>query len=424
MQLREDSPPSVGHTRCGWHALMCYSTMSFVAFSVTIVGLTMEELAPLAGVDGPLDLHQVYFGRGAGALGGTLLGGWLCDRFPMKVVMSVCIVWASLGSAMVPMVARAGTQLLSAYWGLISLATSALASSTVTAACSAFPGAQVAPVLSGCAMSIALAAAVLPLLLWPWRGDAVAEYSVVACCGFPVLAIVQISAFPARRSQHSVSAGGEPKASASGKHKRIKDWLVAYLAGAAQLVIQGSNTALVQWLTYFAKHELHEQKGATLLVTTFQSAVTAGCFLAACYQPYFVLWGLARGQFALVVAGLVAWAQCADTLATAMLATVWYGFVGGPTLTCCSALYNQYTEPTASQLAIISLGSNLGANLGPAAMGYAMKKYGASVLPVALLATNGLVLVGFLSVDGSSICCRGKVRSQMDRLQESLTLTA
>ncbi|CAE8609780.1 unnamed protein product, partial [Polarella glacialis] len=99
------------------------------------------ELADRVGEPNPLELHNVFLGRGIGAVIGTLLGGWLSDRSPIKRAMCCCIGFSACSVAAVPIVASyQSVRLLAFCFALIGMSGSALVSFTVAAACWSFPG--------------------------------------------------------------------------------------------------------------------------------------------------------------------------------------------------------------------------------------------------------------------------------------------
>merc|ERR1712048_744785 len=98
------------------------------------------------------------------------------------------------------------------------------------------------------------------------------------------------------------------------------------------------------------------------------------------------------GQLGLTCVGVSVWSNFETSHSACALAVVWYGFVAGPTLSYCSSLFNHYTKPSGSQLAVINLGSNLGNSVGPFVCGNLIHTYGTMVLVEFVFATNFAVL--------------------------------
>eukprot|EP00927_Polykrikos_kofoidii_P081167 TRINITY_DN78334_c0_g1_i1.p1 TRINITY_DN78334_c0_g1~~TRINITY_DN78334_c0_g1_i1.p1 ORF type:complete len:460 (-),score=68.42 TRINITY_DN78334_c0_g1_i1:67-1404(-) len=387
-------------TRSRVRAWSFYAALGYVSVTVVVIGLTMDDLAESMGFEGKhasLELHPVFLGRMFGALGGTLLGGLLCDFVPIKLMMSCCIILSSLTLASIPLVALWGLWPLIVCFGVLGIVGAALVCSATTAACWAFPGKRVGPVLSGCAAAYGISSSILPCLLPLLRGSVSLQFAASGACALPALVLVFASSAP----EKPVQIGGNG-CNGSGGHRSSRhpagDWAMACLAAFAQLLLQGTNASLIVWLVSFGKMEVNMGDAADVLVSVLQGGVTIGSLVAMRYQRHFNLLDLACLQLALVTTGAGAWFTQSSSAIAAFVAVTWYGVIGGSTLGYCSALYNQYTTPSGAQLSLVNLGSNCGSGLGPFVTGVVMKRYGPLALVATVFVGSGLVLVGMVIV--------------------------
>lgn len=382
-------------------AWTCYAALGYTALTVTIVGLTLPDLAERVGSGDPLALRVVFLGRGAGAVAGTILGGWLCDhgdKLPLKITMSLCVVASSLAVAAAPLLAaHAGVEALVADFVALGLSGSALVCCTVSAACWAFPGEQAAPVLQGCQCAFGISSAVLPVVLLPLRWNGVAEYGAVALGAVPALLLLCLSSSPEKPE------GGKRGSARAAGVSAAFCWFVAVQLSLAQFLLQGTNSSLIAYLVLFGTENASMSDGdARLLVAVLQGSSTAGSLLAMRYQAKFRLLDLACLQLAIAVIGIAAWVALPCTAGVTLAGVGFIGFVVGPTLSYCSALFNQYTTPSGNQLAVINLGSNLGATIAPFLVGALLDRYGTSALPWSVLSAIGTVLLGMASAKAVS----------------------
>lgn len=338
------------------------------------MGLSLADLSVRAGLESPLQLRVIFLGRGGGAVLGTFLGGWLCDRASVKVAMAGCILASAISVAMVPFAAMwrfGGVGALVATFAAVGLAGSAVVTCAVTVACWAFHGQSenhmVGPILQGCACAFGIAGAVLPICLLPAHGDAKLMYTGVAAAALAPLGLLLCSEAPSR-----------PKQRAEDRRSSLATWTVALLAASAQFLLQGSFSSMVNFLVTFAQSQGQALSAASLLVSVVQAFATLGSLVTMSYGSCPLL-DLACMQLLLATAATSCWALSTNLSLTWLAAAV-YGFSAGPTLSYCNALFNEYTTPTAQQLALISLGTNLGASWSPFVFGRFMAEYGASSL--------------------------------------------
>merc|ERR1712038_1224431 len=134
-------------------------------------------------------------------------------------------------------------------------------------------------------------------------------------------------------SRRSSKTGFKP-----GMATAIHEWLLVLVTAVAQLLLQGANASLVQWLAAFGALKLSNAEVAPMLVTVFQASVTLGNLAAAQYQQWFQLWNLAIIQIALVAVGAALWWPLAYLTKASFVAVAWYGLVGGPTVTYFNTL--------------------------------------------------------------------------------------
>jgi len=330
---------------------------------------------------------------------GTVLGGWLCDVVPMKLLMSSCVVVSLVSLFALPHVAvHWGLDALLVDFTLLGLSGAALVCSSTTALCWAFPGKQAGPIFSGCAGAFGITSALLPAALWPWpvHGNVDAEYGFAAVCALPTLALLLLTELPVKPDRKNLISD----ANCTDTNDRCV-WPLATAACCAQMLLQGANSALLVWLVSFGQLQLHLGSDAKWLISVLQGAVTLGALAAMRYQQGFELLNLACVQLFLVVVGCALWLVSAGSEfhgAHTFAAVAWYGFVGGPTLSYSSALFNQYTTPSGKQMSLINLGSNCGAGLAPFLAGLLMERFGAIALVCTVLTCNVLVFGGMLAL--------------------------
>lgn len=394
-------------------AWTCYAALGYTSLTVAIVGLTLHDLAARIGSGDPLALRVVFLGRGAGAVTGTLLGGWLCDHgdvLPLKITMSLCIVASSLTVAAAPLLATyVGLEALMADFAALGFSGSALVCCAVSAACWAFPGEEAAPVLQGCQCAFGISSAILPIVLLPLRVNGVAEYGAVSLGAAPALLLLCLSSSPEK------PVGGKRGSARASGVSACFCWFVAVLLAMAQFLLQGTNSSLIAYLVLFGTESAFmSDNDARFLVTVLQGASTAGSLLAMRYQAEFALLDLVCIQLAVAVAGIAAWVAMPCTAGATLIGVGFIGFVVGPTLSYCSALFNQYTTPSGNQLAVINLGSNLGATIAPFLVGALLDRYGTSSLPLSVLSAIALVLLGMTCAKAFSMRFRSGTRDDAE----------
>jgi len=402
MKWREKSFRS--HVR----AWSCYAAISYVALTVTIVGLTLQDLAAQAGWNDPRDIRMIFLARCSGAFCGTLIGGWLIDRVPMKSVFLIFILLSATGLFLVPVAAWSNIKLLMVDFSMIGLSGSALVCCSVTVACWAFPGKEAGPVLSGFAAAYGLSSAALPLLVEPLEVGVTAKYAFVSCAAFPALILVAISQ-PPSKPPGTVCCSTASRDST----KQCRSWPLVFAAGFAQFLLQGASASLMNWSVTFARLQLNMAfETAGFLVSVLQITVTASSFVAMLYQSHFNLLDLAIVQLAMSTSLIFGWWTICSHKEAIFLVVGLYGFVAGPTVSYSSGLLNQYTTPSGAQLSVISLGSNIGTSLAPFVCGALMKTWGPSALIVTVLVCNALVL--------AATCLAKLVELQHNRSSERL----
>merc|ERR1711879_1002549 len=184
----------------------------------------------------------------------------------------------------------------------------------------------------------------LPLLLAPVRGSANLEYFVAAACGVPALMLLFVFEAPEKRQAEAPASGSDASAANSGS---LGVWLLAVIACMAQALLQGSNSALIQYLVTFGQRQIHlPRNSASMLVTLLQGGVMCGSLLAARFQAQFSLLNLACVQLFLVCSLVASWIAHAHVSKLAFVVVALYGVVSGPTLGYNNALFNTYTKPT------------------------------------------------------------------------------
>eukprot|EP00928_Gymnodinium_smaydae_P023233 TRINITY_DN19253_c0_g1_i1.p1 TRINITY_DN19253_c0_g1~~TRINITY_DN19253_c0_g1_i1.p1 ORF type:complete len:425 (-),score=76.80 TRINITY_DN19253_c0_g1_i1:120-1394(-) len=397
-----------------------YTALGYVAVTVTVVGLTQQDLASVMGLSDVLELHPIFLGRFFGALVGTLLGGVLCDWFPIKQLMAVCVVLSAASIAFVPHAAGIGLPALLVNFACIGVAGAALVCCATTAACWAFSGENVGPILSGCAASFGLSSAALPLLLEPVSGKPDAEYLVASACAIPTLVLLAACETPVRPAKLGGQASGSSNATTSKSTRCAQAWALAACAGVAQVLLQGANAAMLMYMVTFGQQQLGLPRHvASLLLTLLQGGVMVGSLLAAQFQKQFALLNLACIQLALVTLTVAVWMVNIDLAVLAFVAVVLYGLLGGPTLGYSNALFNKYTTPSGAQMSLINLGSNCGTGIAPFVAGSLMQHRGPFALLWMVLAANATVLVGmlllWLLVRSTSTAAREVPASLQDR---------
>mmetsp|Transcript_53259 Transcript_53259/g.102944 ORF Transcript_53259/g.102944 Transcript_53259/m.102944 type:complete len:414 (-) Transcript_53259:2-1243(-) len=376
-------------------AWSCYAAISYVALTVTIVGLTLQDLAAQAGLKDPRDMRTIFLARCSGAFCGTLTGGWLCDRVPLKPVMFMFILLSAMGLLLVPVAACSSLNLLMADFFLIGFSGAALVCCSVTSACWAFPGAEAGPVLTGFAGAYGLSSAILPLLVSETLASGVIEkYVFVACAALPALILVAVSQPPAK-PRDDVCCSAASRVSA----KQLGSWPLVFAAGFAQLLLQGASASLMNWCVTFARLQFDMVSvTAGLLVSLLQTMVTISSLFASMYQSRFNLLDLAIVQLAMSTALMIGWWTFCLQRESIFFVVGIYGFVAGPTVSYSTGLLNQYTTPNGAQMSVISLGSNIGTSLAPFLCGSLMKTWGPMALIVTVLVCNALVLAAMILV--------------------------
>jgi MFS family permease len=365
--------------------------------TVAIVGLTLDELAAMVGMQSGVDLRQIFLARGLGAVVGTLVGGWMVDRLPIKQVIVFFVVMsaATLG-ALVPNMP--GARSLAAAFFLVGLSGSALVVCATTSACWAFPGASVGPVMSRASASFGVSSAALPLIMHPLSASLRLQYGVCAACSLPALLLLSASNAPARpiappRPPPSSAAVDEEKRSHGARRSR-RGLALALAAALVQVLLQGGLSSLMGWIVSFGRiHYWYEADRASVLMSVLQGASTVGCMLAAEFQRRVDLLLLLPAQLAVATAGMLVCIAWADSSVAGFAAIAWYGFFAGPTVGYCSSLLNTYATLTGIKMSIVSLGINAGANLVPWAVGCLMSSLGPLALVGSICAANIVLIV-------------------------------
>lgn len=399
-------------------AWTCYAAIGYVAVSVTVVGLTLDELARMVGESSGVDLRQVFLGRGLGAVCGTVISGWLIDRYPLKGVIMLFIFSSAALLALVPF-APTTALLVIAFFG-VGLSGSALVVCATTSACWAFPGASVGPVMSGASAAFGISSALLPLLLSPFAGSLPAQYGVSAACSLPALLLLALSSAPVRPGASAAQraaapvqerlergAGGRGAGDKAGGGARAdgacfrRGTGLTLCAGLVQVLLQGGLSSLMGWIVSFGRLHWAEADSASALISALQGASTVGCLLAASLQKRVDLLVLLPLQLTIATAGMLACVGLGSASTAGFLAIGWYGFFAGPTVGYCSSLLNTYVTLTGFRMSIVSLGINAGANLVPWGVGCLMSSLGPLALVGSICAANALLVVGM----GSAAAC-------------------
>lgn len=357
-----------------------YTAIGYESLTVTVVGLTLEFLAKRTGTPNPVDLRGVFVCRGAGAVVGSVLGGLLADALPIRLVVSAMVLVSAGSILAVPLCSSLG--LLAAAFAVVGASGGALVVVSLTAANWAFAD-EVGPVIAGCTASFSIASALLPLLLFPvWRNGG-AEYLVVAVCALPALALV--AAFePPHREVH-------------GEEENVPRRVAPALAAGflVNFCLVGASSSLLVWSVPFAHLENLDCPFLPLLVTMLSGAGTAGSLASMHYQQSFDAWYLAKAQLALGLVGTGCWLLSAKDVAASFAGLAWHGFVAMPVVAYITPLYNSYARtqrPTGLEVAVLSLGNNCGANLGPYLSGALMQACGPRALLGAVFVANALAL--------------------------------
>ncbi|KAJ1630807.1 hypothetical protein T492DRAFT_871015, partial [Pavlovales sp. CCMP2436] len=137
-------------------AWTCYAAIGYVGLTVTVVGLTLDQLAPMVGLAHAVELRQIFLGRGMGAVTGSLVSGWVCDRFSIKRVVTLLILAEAVLLALVVPSMTTLDSLTAAFFA-VGVVGSSLVVCATTSACWAFPGALVGPVMSAASASFGIA---------------------------------------------------------------------------------------------------------------------------------------------------------------------------------------------------------------------------------------------------------------------------
>lgn len=389
--------------RASWRskvrAWMVYAGLMYVSVSVAVVGITIEKLAPHVHAAHGVQLRSIFLGRGVGAVLGTCIGGVLIDRYPLKWVMGLFMALSAAMLLLVPVCTSLAS--LSAVFALLGVGGSGTVCCTTTAACWAFPGDAVGPVLSRAGGAFGLAAAMLPAVLYPFEQSVARQYICVASCSLPALALLAYSSAIHRPSP--AGAGATPAQVAKGASSCLpggRDGLLRAVGVAlVQVLLQGNLSSLMSWLvTFVTMTDASVTHGAAVLrISVLQTAITMGCFAAAQYQQLCSLVAVACVHLALAGAGLLGWLLLLDQ-SRALLAVIgWVGFFAGPSVGFASSIYNQ--RPVSGiGMAVVNLGINTGANCMPWLVGWLMELYGPVALPATVAIANASALASLALV--------------------------
>ncbi|KAG8457087.1 hypothetical protein KFE25_009847 [Diacronema lutheri] len=416
MPSRATRPSAEADRRQSIRAWTCYAAIGYVAVTVTVVGLTLDQLAQLVGVRGGVELRQIFLGRGVGAVVGTLVSGWMLDRFPVKRVVTLFSVSSALFLAAVP-AARTVPALVCLFFA-VGLSGSALVVCATTSACWAFPGASVGPVMSAAAASFGVSSALLPLLLRPFAASLRAQYTLSSGCAIPALLLLALSTAPTRPPRLSalprgvVEAGGleggpgrpppagaaaelgcAPHGGSGGCCRCRRSTALTLSAGVVQVLLQGGLSSLMGWIVSFGRMHWDEADSASALISALQGASTVGCVAAAHFQKRCDLLVLLPAQLAVATAGMLAAIALTSSGSAGFVAIGWYGFFAGPTVAYCSSLLNTHVRLTGFRMGVVSVGINVGANLVPWGVGCLMSAFGPLALVLSICAANTLLVV-------------------------------
>lgn len=407
-----------------------YAAISYVALTVTVVGLTLEQLARHTRAASLTDVRSLFVGRGVGALTGTLLGGVLCDRLPIKQVVGGFIGLSAAAVASVPLATTCTA--LTAVFFVVGLAGSALVVCTSTSACWAFPGGDVGPVFSRAAAAFGISAATLPFLLAPVRTSLPAQYLLVSAAAAPALALLWVSEAPLRpmaspppgaRGARGRAAGAAPAGGAHLAPRRASGSRAIALAIAiacAQALLQGSIAGLTGWVVSFGTLEWSQGRHAPMLMSAFQGASTVGCLVVAHFQHRFDLLRLTSAHLVLAVGSVVLWLTTLESVIAGYVAIACYGFFAAPAVGFCSALYSSHAVPSGVAMSILSLGINAGANFAPWAIGLLMSRHGPVALVYGLLAPNAALAVLFCALLALRAARRARAARREARMRAPL----
>mmetsp|Transcript_22857 Transcript_22857/g.53026 ORF Transcript_22857/g.53026 Transcript_22857/m.53026 type:complete len:394 (+) Transcript_22857:80-1261(+) len=356
-------------------AWTCYAAIGYVGLTVTVVGLTLDQLAPMVGLAHAVELRQIFLGRGMGAVTGSLVSGWVCDRFSIKRVVTLLILAEAVLLALVVPSMTTLDSLTAAFFA-VGVVGSSLVVCATTSACWAFPGALVGPVMSAASASFGIASALLPLLLRPFAHSLRLQYCACAAGSIPALLLLWLSDMPRRprprkaerpaeRSENEWSAGSADRGSLA----------LTLAAALVQVLLQGGLSSLMGWIVSFGRLQWDATNSASVLISTLQGASTAGCVAAAYLQGRLDLLVLLPVQLAIATIGMLVCVAFASSTLAGFAAIGWYGFFAGPTVGYCSSLLNTYVTLTGVRMSIVSLGINAGANLVPWGIGCLMSRW-------------------------------------------------
>lgn len=428
-------------------AWTCYAAISYVAVSVTVVGLTLDQLAEMVGARDGVDLRQIFLGRGVGAVCGTVISGWMIDRFPLRQVIMLFIVSSAVLLSLVPFAPSATILVLSFF--AVGLSGSALVVGATTSACWAFPGASVGPVMSATSAAFGISSALLPFVLRPFSGSLHLQYGISAACCLPALLLLWLGSAPVRPRVSSLQRAPAPRPESlergaggahgayGGRGSQLPDsadgrtlegrceavgggaaggargiahhgsvccrrsTALTLCAGLVQVLLQGGLSSLMGWIVSFGRTHWDEADSASALISALQGASTVGCIIAASFQKRLDLLVLLPLQLAIATIGMLACTRLASTSAAGFVAIGWYGLFAGPTVGYCSSLLNTYVTLTGFRMSIVSLGINAGANLVPWAVGCLMSSLGPLALVLSISVANAILV---LAMGCAAVC--------------------